>query len=1011
MYDIFLKGKYKRNCKAICMKAQQYFKDNTEAIKYEFTENIIGNISCQLVKNDIEINFLKIQEQIKIFKESIVFKSTKTNTQIIVYNEEKLRELLNDQEKNYYFYNDVHLITSEEIIKNRPTLITLVEKDEISYEFFSPLNEKGEIPINTNVISIKTNCLSAINISSLNLARNTNFSMIVPERNKLIKILNEFLISKYKILKVYGSDGIGKSMSFIYYAYLKNDYKILYFNLKEIKLAHREDKFNIIIFQLLNYYAEKFEKEEGLSLEEQKQIAYQNYLDKSNEIKNELNRRSEFDFWYILEKLINFYNFEKKVLIILDQYRAEDYKSNSLQKIENLLAYDQSKSNIKLLVSSSINDFGVKEDFKLYLCALYELNEGKNINNNKTSNNALDNSKENQYDIDILNRIKNDSINKENLKYLINDNYSERKKLIKDDIVQIIYINELVSVENLNDENQEQIKKMKDFNYNPKYFRKFKDFSSQNLSSFGYDDIYIYFITHLYKDISEKIKIYYRNYFKNSEETSLLIMKKIMDIRNLIDKKNAISFPELIQLLDQIPFKYIKILTKEENKVTEKKMEIEREEKKNIIIFNNNLLRSKFELDYAFPFIKYVLARLTFDLEVILFKGVDPSGSGSILEKEIKKAIFTYKSYKNFNYRTVYSFLNSDKTNIDEKYKTPEIDIFNFKELILDDIQYNPLIEKMYSYYIVPKLTNNPSLDSSILIPHKTFDENNMNYSLVSLQISINKKNLKTLEEYCKSTLEASKLFEKIYKIKIINKYFIFVLCKEYNNKTTQDSLENSKIPYIFYSLDSKKFHTIKNETINDISQLLQEQFKIIDKPIEEEIIGNKKGNFRSLEMLLQRKRLINKTTNEDDDYLSEREKIFPNDQPINLPIQIEKNIENHMKTLLNTKILKIKYAFVSPLYKVDSLLYEHDLFGLIFYKGLIFILYKGIIHGLSDQNRDNAKVASDLEKKIVTGLDYKDEYGQTYNKEKNYDNLMKYNKYQPSSIYVYYLHKQKEKK
>ena len=51
------------------------------------------------------------------------------------------------------------------------------------------------------------------------------------------------------ILKIYGSNGIGKSIIFLYFMAIKSDYKIIYFNLKDIRSTRIFQKcFDEILF-------------------------------------------------------------------------------------------------------------------------------------------------------------------------------------------------------------------------------------------------------------------------------------------------------------------------------------------------------------------------------------------------------------------------------------------------------------------------------------------------------------------------------------------------------------------------------------------------------------------------------------------------------------------------------------------------------------------------------------------------------------------------------------------
>ena len=86
------------------------------------------------------------------------------NINYTVYNQETLKRALDDQTKNYHFYCDDDLVTSDYILKQKPPLVKMIKKSEIPYEIFSPLNEKEHIPVDESVISIDTIICHIINI-------------------------------------------------------------------------------------------------------------------------------------------------------------------------------------------------------------------------------------------------------------------------------------------------------------------------------------------------------------------------------------------------------------------------------------------------------------------------------------------------------------------------------------------------------------------------------------------------------------------------------------------------------------------------------------------------------------------------------------------------------------------------------------------------------------------------------------------------------------------------------
>ena len=57
MYDNYLKEELIKNCKEICKKIINYFNKNTENKIYEFEDELLGKIKCELLENKINIEF------------------------------------------------------------------------------------------------------------------------------------------------------------------------------------------------------------------------------------------------------------------------------------------------------------------------------------------------------------------------------------------------------------------------------------------------------------------------------------------------------------------------------------------------------------------------------------------------------------------------------------------------------------------------------------------------------------------------------------------------------------------------------------------------------------------------------------------------------------------------------------------------------------------------------------------------------------------------------------------
>ena len=65
-------------------------------------------------------------------------------------------------------------------------------------------------------ISLVANQIIPENIDSLNLTRDKNIQIIIEKRDDFINEISNFFNSDDVILKIYGCDGIGKSLSFVY---------------------------------------------------------------------------------------------------------------------------------------------------------------------------------------------------------------------------------------------------------------------------------------------------------------------------------------------------------------------------------------------------------------------------------------------------------------------------------------------------------------------------------------------------------------------------------------------------------------------------------------------------------------------------------------------------------------------------------------------------------------------------------------------------------------------------
>ena len=997
---------------------------------YSLYHKYFGKVTYNLEKDEIIISFENIKESFRILKIPIEFIYEEDKKKINICTKNCLPEALKKFSRDYEFIVDSKSLTKNEILEKFPPSILLRKKGNIfELDIFKPLNQKNKISEEDKIL-LKTNELIPQNINSLGIFRNQKISLILKKRVDFIKEIINFVNSDEIIMKIYGCDGIGISVSFIYLTSLINNFKSIYFNLKEFRNKSKLEKIEIFKYQLMNFYTFDINKInndkyiENILYNENFQN-YKKFINALEFVKN----KDEINFWDLINITIKNLenNFFHKILLIIDQYKKENDELNQLAELESNLIYE--KDNIKILVASSLNDMKVKTDFINNLKDLKDYSNS-NIYENEEFRIKLDNTNENilvheendifleysqkegltelnKKDDIIFEKIKifNDNDNKEDqkeknklnfrdnkddlslikkdnskiskqnnekMKLCINNN-DENTDTVKDNNTQaqsfrvnkkkyrIIYINKLISIENIDDESTEIIEKMREFDFNPKYYNKFKKFYNANINDSNLNDIYYNFILRIYNHIKSKIELFYKNLNKESNLSQNDIVKILMYLDNLVEEKTELNFNSLISYLNIFPLKYIEIIPQNEHK------------NKDFFLINEDLLSTKFKIKYAFPFIKFIISRIVFDYgndRKINYIGLSSNGIGSLLEMEIRKALLANNNYIDFKIRNVWAFRKNlgfrkkkelDKKNskkeienksIDEQEMTDsyvcKIDFFNFKEISYDDIVKNPLDNYNVNYYIIPHNMNNKFLDSIILIPSSLDNNNNKSFFLISLQITINKKKIYSLEEYTNETIIASNLIKEIYDINIIDNYFTFVLATDYNNSDTQKSLQILGIPFIFFSTFESYFYFDRNkeQRIDNIQQLLNEKFKIFNQIdfYKNESIYKKNILYHKMENLLKRKRKKDKKQITKDLFDFTRKKIIKDEIPLILSEEIENKIINHLNKIdfYKNKKIHLEYIFRANLCRIWEL-DDCDKFflGIIFYKKNLFIINK----------------------------------------------------------------------
>ena len=317
-------------------------------------------------------------------------------------------------------------------------------------------------------------------------------------------------------------------------------------------------------------------------------------------------------------------------------------------------------------------------------------------------------------------------------------------------------------------------------------------------------------------------------------------------------------------------------------------------------------------------------------------------------------------------------------------------------------------------YYITPQNNNNNYLDSIILIPVCLLNSKEKKFKLISFQITINKKKIYTLNEYQNATITAANLIEEIYDIKIVDKYFIFVLAKDYNNISTQNTLLKLEIPFIFYSSINKAFYLNENKRPASINDFIDDKFRVLNiKDINIiETIDNKNLKFKKMTLLLNNKRKRDKEKITKNLFSFIRKKMFNNENELNFSSK-EKNdiIKNITKNkYYNNKAITIEYSYKVNFTRIYELRNYDNLLGIVFYKKKMFLINKNLdsfIQIYNDKKKSkneelNSFYALIFQNKIISKKDENLKNIIPSSTQANLSYLLNYYNNRPSDIFIY---------
>ena len=574
---------------------------------------------------------------------------------------------------------------------------------------------------------------------------------------------------------------------------------------------------------------------------------------------------------------------------------------------------------------------------------------------------------------------------------------------------KIIYINNLVTIDNIKEEKKELISMLSNFDYNPKYYFKFKKFS-ESYVYVSLKEIYTKFLQFINKKISQKISDFYQDYsLRVNLDMNLeqIIASNLVLLLSLVEDEITINFSELIRLIIGFPLKYIKILPVNM-------------EKNNIIDIGENISNYKFKLGYSFPFIKFIISRIIYDKgnHGCLRHVNQNTGLGIFLEIQIKKAIIFDKILGEFEYRSFWSFeeLNSQGASNYSK----QIDIFNLKEINLDDINKINIKLSQKNYYICPEKPNNKYLDSIILIPDLI---GNNTFIIIAFQITKKKNKIYSLKEYHDATSFAASKIKSVYGINISKKFFVFVLAKDYKNDSTQKKLSLEKKPFIFYSTIDKIFFENKKEELLNISSLFNDYYEVtdFDSTKKEESFLNKRAKLLLLNTFLNKKRKRDNLEISKNLFSFTRKKILEERKCLILPQKIKNNIINRILGK-NVKITTIEYVSKINFKRITEMNKDGNFIEIFFYKQHYFIYYKSLILHYNDNlsKEEENKISclkEELNKIIFRNIENENQINEStlYAIPKSteipsFENLMKSKNYEASDVFIFYIYEMDQK-
>ena len=738
-----------------------------------------------------------------------------------------------------------------ETIKNINIKKIKPEINEIEFAKYI-IREKHNLSLIETVINIDKKFLS-LYYEEICFDSDKNESKVdlVLEKNRIefINKINDFLVSNDIFYLILGTDGIGKTITLLYYtSLLINDYKNLYLNLK-LFLKYEENKIKLkdIFFDEIKriFLTDKNTKNDILS-SKTKYLNLINRIDDSNIKVDGIQY-----FWELLFSFILIFNklIRGKIFIVLDQYKVDKIDKNfkNLNKLCNMLITGNLNNSFKLMILISINNYDTKEIF------LENLNEISfipfSINNILPSPNYISNIEEYHDIIDNNQHNNKDNYELEDIEKFLNEKHEEFQKNFQNKMkeesknisllpIQIIskldlnskfrnitkkeYMNEIVSCEKLLNSNiNKNIRNcLEIFGYSLKYYSLllYDIHNTKKIDNEKDDEFLKRVIKIFFSKMTNKILLnldkYYLSLYGNCYDYS---DKKANDLKKLNDsiyEEKIYPLRDMNELLKLFPIKYLNIY-------------IVGIDSTSIPLDKIDISKYGFFFDYSNNFIRKTIYKYFLKEYYFYYKSINLGGSGfgAVFEDSVNKKLSSPSINNEIKQRNVFSLVGTKTIKYIEKLRKKEdLPFFEFYDLkllnvLIDGVDNNKVNKEnfdiiKYDVYLNQLSKGGRSFDAGIL--KKSLLTKEATHDLILFQDTKQKiMELKDKNQYYSDAQKTKKFLEGLYENLIIDKiYLIFVLPYGINVSETINKLNINRLYYLFYYPEEKYF--FKNNNIID---------------------------------------------------------------------------------------------------------------------------------------------------------------------------------------------------